>query len=201
MAKTEEISILHCENCKSEIKTSDFFFSHSNWGEILKLFHEKGIDNPEFIQLTKKQSKGLCFNCGSMNACKSAMIWILAGPLEKNVFDDVILFYNTAMSYDEFVYWIIAINIAEEIILKIKLDIVKAHAILVALIRLNGKPQYVDEKEKELMFILKEKARLSNQDLSTIFQIKRNSSQNLKGDGEPTTGILVKMDKTINQPL
>jgi hypothetical protein len=149
MAKTEEISMLHCENCKSEIKGSNFFLSHSNWTEILHLYQEKKIDDPEFIQIIKKQSKGLCFHCGSMNACKSAMIYILAGHLEKNVFDDVILFYNMAMGYNEFVCRLKAINVAEEIILELKMDVVKAHAIIVALTRLNGKPQHVDEKEKE----------------------------------------------------
>ena len=130
MAKTEEISRVECENCKSEIKKSNFFLSHSNWTEILQLYHEKGIDDPEFIQLIKRQSKGLCFHCGGLNACKSGMIYTLARQVEKKVLDDAILFYNKAMSYDEIVCRIIAINVAEEIMIKLKMDVVKALSLI-----------------------------------------------------------------------
>jgi len=163
--------MIHCEYCKSEINKADLFLNNKNWIEIQELYKQKGIDNPEFIQDIERQAKGLCFNCGGMLTGKLGMIATLAaGQVEKNVFDDAILFYNMTMGYDEIVCRLKAINVAEEMMLKLKMDVVKAHAILVALTRINGKPQHVDKKEKEMMLILKEKARLSNQDLSVVFQ-------------------------------
>ena len=160
--------IMRCKCCKIDLTESLLFQNNQIWTDLQELFKQKRIVDPEFIQLVKDQTKEMCFNCGSVNACKSAMLYMIAGFLEKTVFDDVALFCNLALNFREQSTLVKAIDIVEQTIIEQKIDTVKAHAILFALTQINGKSRHLKEKEKEMMRILKGKG-MSNQDISTIF--------------------------------
>ena len=169
---SNQIQTTKCVNCKIEQPTSEMFLNHAEFAEMLQIYKEKEIDvdDPHFLEFIKSQCRGLCRVCGTMNACKWGLIkTLIDNNLETEIVEKVTDFYNMTSYYNEIITQKRAINVTKEAMMKLHLDQVKANAIIVALLHLDGKPQHVDEQERRMMMSFRNRG-MSNLDLSRVFQ-------------------------------
>ena len=163
--------ITKCENCHIDFPISEMFLNNTDFNEMLAIYEQKGIDTSSKnlrVFLTKR-SKGLCKTCGAMVLSKWGLVVILKNCLEEKTLDNALDFYNMATKYNEIVTQQFAIKAAQEVMVKLKMDPIKANAVIVALMRLGRKSQHVTPQEKSMMLSFKNKG-MSNLDLSRIFQ-------------------------------
>ena len=169
---SNQIQTTKCVNCKIEQPTSEMFLNHAEFAEMLQIYKEKEIDvdDPHFLEFIKEKCNGLCLTCGAMNASKWGFVKLLIdNNLETEFIEKVIAFYNMTAYYNEIITQKQAIRVTQEVMVNLHMDPVKANAITVALLHIHGKPQHVDEHEKNLMVSFRNRG-MSNLDLSRIFQ-------------------------------